>query len=82
MAKGNSKRYYRDEQLLAFIGAKIKEIRLSKDISIEVLAKECKVDNGQVSRMEHGKVNFSMSMLYRIAQVLKVDPRELLPSVL
>jgi transcriptional regulator with XRE-family HTH domain len=80
MAKSNSKRYYRDEQLLAFIGGKIKEIRLSKDISIEVLAKECKVGNSQISRMEHGKVNFSMSMLYMIAQVLKVDPRDLLPS--
>ena len=80
MAKSNSKRYYRDEQLLALIGAKIKEIRLSKDVFIEVLAKECEVDKSQISRMEHGKVNFSMSMLYRIAQVLKVDPRDLLPS--
>jgi len=81
MAKDTSKRYYRDEQLLVFIGAKIKEVRLSKDVSIGVLAKECKVDNSQISRMEHGKVNFSMSMLYRIADVLKVDPRDLLPSV-
>ena len=80
MAKSNSKRDYRDEQLLAFIGAKMKEIRLSKHISIAVLAKECEVGNSQVSRMEHGKVNFSMSMLYRVAQVLKVDPRDLLPS--
>ncbi|TKK66348.1 helix-turn-helix transcriptional regulator [Ilyomonas limi] len=81
MVKSNSQRYYRDEQLLAFIGAKMKEIRLSKDISIGVLAKECKVDDSQISRMEHGKVNFSMSMLYRIAEVLKVAPRDLLPPL-
>ncbi|MGI8584688.1 MAG: helix-turn-helix domain-containing protein [Chitinophagaceae bacterium] len=34
--------------------------------------------NSQINRMELGKVNFSVSYLYRIAKALRVHPKELL----
>ena len=52
---------------------------LSKNISQESLANECEIDYSQVNRMELGKVNFSISYLYRIAKALEIDPKKLLP---
>jgi transcriptional regulator with XRE-family HTH domain len=60
------------------IGEKIRQIRTSKDISIEALANECEIDYSQVNRMELGKVNFSISFLLLIADALKVHPAKLI----
>jgi transcriptional regulator with XRE-family HTH domain len=70
--------YYKDEEALKQVGAKIRKIRILKKISQETLANECDIDYSQVNRMELGKVNFSISNLYRIAKALQVEPGELL----
>jgi len=73
------RKYFKDQNLLAKIGDRIREIRLSKNISQESLANEIEIDYSQVNRMELGKVNFGISYLYRIAKALDVDPKKLLP---
>jgi len=70
--------YYKDDEVLKSIGTKIRELRINKEISQETLANECDLDYSQVNRMELGKVNFSISNLFRIARALNVDPKELL----
>lgn len=78
--KNNQKRhYYKDDALLKYIGERIREIRISKQISQEALANESELDYSQINRMELGKVNFTVSNLSRIAKALDVDPKELLP---
>jgi len=77
--KKQRRKYFKDPNLLNEIGEKIREIRLSKNISQESLANEVEIDYSQINRMELGKVNFSISYLYRIAKALEVDPKELLP---
>lgn len=72
------RRYYKDENALKQIGNRIREIRTSKEISQENLANDCDIDYSQVNRMELGKVNFSISYLFRIAKALQVHPKELL----
>lgn len=52
---------------------------MEKNVSQESLANECEVDYSQINRMELGKVNFSISYLYKIAEVLQVNPKDLLP---
>ncbi len=79
MKKKIPRKYFKDQNLLAKIGDRIREIRLSKNISQESLANEIEIDYSQVNRMELGKVNFSISYLYRIAKALDVDPKKLLP---
>lgn len=79
MNKTVTKKYYKNEELLIFIGNKIREYRLLKKISIETLAFDSEVDYTQISRMELGKVNFSISILYKIAATLDVDPKLLQP---
>lgn len=70
--------YYKDEGALLSIGQTIREIRRTKKISQENLANDCEVDQSQITRMELGKVDFSISNLLRIAKALNVDPREFL----
>ena len=79
MKKKIPRKYFKDQNLLAKIGDRIREIRLSKNISQESLANEFEIDYSQVNRMELGKVNFGISYLYRIAKALDVDPKKLLP---
>ena len=78
MKKKAKRSYYKDEEALKQVGDKIREIRTRKQISQENLANECDIDYSQINRMELGKVNFSISYLYKIAKALKVEPKELL----
>lgn len=79
LVKSKKKRtYYKDDDVLKLIGSKIREIRMDKEISQETLANESELNYSQVNRMELGKVNFSISNLYRVARALDVDPKELL----
>jgi len=77
--KKPKRRNYRDEELIKQVGANLRKARLERDITIENLANEIGVDYSQINRMELGKVNFTISNLYRIAAVLKTDPKKLLP---
>jgi len=70
--------YFKDEEALKQIGNRIREIRTSKHLSQESLANNCGIDYSQVNRMELGKINFGISYLFRIAQALEVNPKDLL----
>lgn len=73
------RQYYKDKALLQQIGPKIREARQQRDMSIELLANECGIDYRQILRMELGKRNINISCLYKIADVIKVDAKDLLP---
>jgi transcriptional regulator with XRE-family HTH domain len=77
--KASSNRYYRDDSFLSAVGSKIREIRLSKNITQDSLAFNCGIPYSQINRIELGKVNCSISYLPLIAQALNVNPKELLP---
>ena len=79
MNKRYKRHYFRDDDLLIQIGVKIREARLKRNVSQETLANECEIDYSQINRMELGKVNFSVSYLSKIAGVLNINPKELLP---
>ena len=76
--RANKKEYFKNEAALKQVGNKIREIRISKKISIEALADTCELDYSQINRMELGKVNFGISFLFRVANALEVDPKDLL----
>jgi transcriptional regulator with XRE-family HTH domain len=69
----------RDDQL-KMIGQNIRKFRLAKGLTQNELAFECgDKDWSQISRMERGLVNFSISYLFIVAEVLEVEPKDLLP---
>lgn len=80
MKKQVRKAYYRDDIFLKKIGEKIRELRLQKGMTQMELAFACNdKDYSQINRIELGKVNFSVSYLSLIAQILEVTPQDLLP---
>lgn len=79
MKKQGKREYYINKAALLLIGAKMREIRFKKDISIEYLANTSGMDYSQLARMELGQVNFTISYLFRVAEALGVTPKDLLP---
>lgn len=45
--------------------------------SRQSLAIECELDYSQINRMELGKVNFGIALVYRIARALEVEAKDL-----
>lgn len=79
MKKSPKKGYYVNKAALTLVGAKMREIRTKKEITIEYLANTSGMDYSQLARMELGQVNFTISYLFRVAEALGVTPKELLP---
>ncbi len=71
-------KYLRDEDFLKAFGKHLKKIRNSKKITQAELAFTCEMEISQISRMERGLINTSISNLFLIAQVLNIHPRKLL----
>nr|WP_228520397.1 helix-turn-helix transcriptional regulator [Flavobacterium sp. CSZ] len=62
------------------VGKKLREKRLSRNISQKLLAIDCDLQPSQIGRIERGEINTSIGMLFKICKVLKVDLSELLKT--
>ena len=67
----------RDETLQKKLGKRIQAIRLSKNLSQQDLAAKCNFEKSNMSRLEAGRVNSTLSTLNTIAQGLEVNIIEL-----
>lgn len=65
---------------LQSIGRNIAKIRAAKGLSQEDLAGESEINRGYISRIENGRVAFSVTVLLKIAKALNVAPDELLKT--
>ena len=74
------KRLMFDNSLHIKIGKKIKEIRELKGISQQVLAAKCNFEKSNLSRLESGKVNSTISTLEKVSKALEIDIVELFTS--
>ncbi|OSZ82922.1 hypothetical protein CAP35_06580 [Chitinophagaceae bacterium IBVUCB1] len=63
----------RNYELIKAIGEKIREIRISKNLSQEELSYESDLPLSQIGRIERGENNPTISSLYAISKALKVD---------
>lgn len=60
------------QELCNLVGAKLRELRLDKNLSIEKLALDTGIEYTQLSRIERGKINTSIYQIYRITKTLDV----------
>lgn len=60
------------EELQIIIGNRIKLLRESKGMSQQDLAAICNFEKGNMSRLEAGRTNPTVSTLYKISQALNV----------
>ncbi len=59
-------------QLVQELGNVIKEVRQAKGKSQTMLAYEYELDSGNLCRIENGKIEAKISMLWRIAEALEI----------
>jgi transcriptional regulator with XRE-family HTH domain len=70
-------KYSRDEIGIKKFGKRLKQIRLSKNMTQEELAWEAGIEPMQVSRIERGIINTGISQVFILSKALKVSPKEL-----
>ena len=63
--------------ILINFGNKLRITRLAKGFTQEQLANELGIEISQISRIERGVINTSITTLYSISKVLNVDISEL-----
>ena len=65
------------DELIVLVGKKVREIRLSKGLTIERVAFDAGIEYKQLSRIELGKVNTSIYQIYIVSKSLDVPLPEL-----
>jgi transcriptional regulator with XRE-family HTH domain len=58
-------------------GKKLREIRIGKNISQEILANDANIPINQIGRIERAEISTSLTSVYKIAQALEIDIKEL-----
>lgn len=67
----------RNNELLIKFGKRLKELRERKGLSQHELANLCDIEHSQISRIELGKINTTISTLFLIAETLGVEVSDL-----
>lgn len=66
-----------NEIFIKEFGENLRRIRLNKKLSMQTLAHIINVEYSQISRIELGKINTTISTAYEIAKALEVPLNEL-----
>lgn len=59
------------------VGKRIAEIRIEKNISQQDLASKCNFEKSNMSRLEKGNSNATLSTLEKVCEALQIDLIEL-----
>lgn len=62
-------------------GKIIKQLRLEQGLSQQELADYSEVDRSYVSDLERGRYNPTLQTIYKISEILKVKPHELIQQL-
>lgn len=65
------------KSILISFGGNLRKLRLAKGLTQEQLANELGIEISQISRIERGVINTSVTTLYAIANALKIDVSQL-----
>jgi transcriptional regulator with XRE-family HTH domain len=65
-----------EKNFLTSLGARIKELRLKKNLTQNDLAIQCNFEKASMSRIESGKTNVTVLTLRKISNALEVDIHE------
>ena len=66
-------KYLRNEVGIKRFGKRVRQIRIAKNISQENLAYDAEIEYSQVSRIERGIINTSISQVFAIAKALNIE---------
>jgi len=69
-----------DKTNLKKLGAHIKRLRETKNLSLRELSYECDIDNSKISKIEKGQINITFTTILQLSKALEVIPSELLQT--
>jgi transcriptional regulator with XRE-family HTH domain len=67
----------KSKKFIENVGTNIKKARIKKEMKGEVLGKTIGVSKSYISQMENGLIDFKTSVMYKIAEALNMDVRDL-----
>jgi transcriptional regulator with XRE-family HTH domain len=68
----------KEEQLfISKFGNHLRAMRLEKNLSQEMLANDANIPINQIGRIERGEISTSLNTIYKIANALEIDIKEL-----
>lgn len=70
-------KYTRHDIGIQAFGNRLREVRKEKGFTQEELAYRADVELSQISRIERGVINTSISQIFQIAEALEVPPKVL-----
>lgn len=70
-------KHYRNEKVIKLFGKRVRFLRQQKGLSMEKLAELVDMEYKQLSRIEKGEVNTSISRAVSLASALKIHSKEL-----
>jgi transcriptional regulator with XRE-family HTH domain len=59
-------------------GDNLRKIREGKKLSLLQLSYNCSLDDSNISKIEHGKFNITLSTIFELAKGLDIHPKKLL----
>ena len=59
-------------------GQHLRKIRENKQLSLLKMSYNCSLDESNISKIEHGKFNISLSTIFELAKGLDISPKKLL----
>ena len=71
-------KHRRNEAAISLLAGNIRKYRIAKNLTIQQLAMMIGVDYSQIGRMERCIVNPTISIVFDIANALKINPSQLL----
>jgi transcriptional regulator with XRE-family HTH domain len=66
----------RNNEYLTAFGLHFRELRKSKNISVERLALSAGIEYSQIFDIEHGKINTTISIIHVLARTLEIKETE------
>ncbi len=70
-------KYLRTEEELKAFGTRMRFLRTKKGMTMQELADLSDIEYSQISRIERGIINTSLSNVFTIAKILEIEPKEL-----
>lgn len=63
-------------EFLILFGKEIEKHRIEQNLSYRQLAQRCDLDHSNISKIEKGEINITLSSILELSKGLKVHPKE------
>lgn len=71
------KEYFRDDEKLKAFGSRLRKLRQEKGMTMQELADLSNIEYSQLSRIERGIINTSLSNVFILSEVLEIATKSL-----